>query len=939
MSGTADTESDPLWPRLAALFEQLMDLPVEDQGSHLEVLALESPLLAQRLRVLLLAHARSDPKLARGAAFSAFELDEPPLEVGDRVGPWQLLRRLGEGGMGEVWRAERHEGELRYEVALKRIRGGAQLPELKARFLRERGILARLTHPHIARFIDAGIDAQGSPWLAMEFVDGENLLSYCEQRQLSPRARIQLSLQVLAALDHAHRMLVVHRDLKPGNVLVDRDGEVKLLDFGIAKLLESAPELTATRAHAPLTPRYAAPEQLAGDAVGTAADVYSAGVLLFELLSGRSPFGDEVGSSTRRSPDSLWQAWSRSASAGSTAAAYTLDPRLLRRQLRGELQLILSRALAAAPEDRYPSAAAFADDLQAWLDERPLRSRPTPWPNRLYKLIRRHRLASASLALALFAVVGGLVVSLHQAQQAEQRAAQAEAARAFLGEVFSAADPQLHGDTPPSLNELLQRGAERLQSNDRLDPRTRVLLQQDLGRVSLSLDQRSQAAALLAQAEAAAAQAGLDAQEQRSLQLDLAELALAQDQAESGWQRLHALPLPSTQHAPSAQDLRELGLRSQLLQARSQPAEALALLEPYLQAATWQIEPVGTGLLAHAASVQMQLGRPRDALASVERALPLLTVDSPLGLRVRLFETEVEALRSLVDTPRALARQREVIDLLEQRLGSAHTRTLWARMMLCGLLIGDGALAQADAEYSAVWPELQGEERTGSMRAEALWGWGMVAFRRGEFAPARQRFEQAHALYVQAFGADSGKARQVAEALAMVRVETDDIDAGLAELQTLVAAARAVDDRARLGSLLNSQALALLAAERPAQALPLIEQSLALSAELGQASWWTQVIHARALRLAGDPEAAVAVAEPVVAHYRDVLSPKGGPRRAEAERELALALQQGGPEARARAANLLESALAQRRSALGDDSPLTRQSGIELAQARAYSPR
>ncbi|ODU46181.1 serine/threonine-protein kinase [uncultured Aquimonas sp.] len=939
----SDAGSDPDWATLAALFERLVELPEDARMQALLELQdePERERLLPRLRALLAAHARDDVDLSQGGAAERLTLVDAgadpatlssTLHSGDALGPWTLLRPLGEGGMGEVWLAEREIEGLRQRVALKRIRGGLG-PELTSRFLRERRILARLQHPHIAAFIDAGLAPEGAPWMAMEFVEGERLHEHCARLQLDPRARVGLILQVLDALDHAHRQLVVHRDLKPGNVMVDAEGRVKLLDFGIARLLDDSEvdaTLTRTRTPAPLTPRYAAPEQLAGEPVGIAADLYSAGLLLFELLSGRSPFGESAGSmAARESPDSLWRAYTRAAG----AAHYRIGEGALRRLLRGDLQQILHRALQPQPAARYPSAAAFAEDLRAWREQRPLRSRPTPWPQRLGKWMRRQPLASASLGVAALAIVAGVGSSLWQAQRAAERAAQAEAARQFLGEVFSAADPQLQGDSAPSLQELLARGAERLRANAELDPRSRLLLLQDLARASLGLDQLDQAASLLAEAEALSAGLALEPNEQRALMLDQAALALARDAIDAGLGRLAALPLPSPAQPPDPSALRELGLRGQLLLAGSKSQEAIDLLAPYLQSAEWQMPAARAELLALTARAQMQAGRPRETVAAVEQALVQLDAQAPLGLRLQLYETEVEALRGLLQTPRALARQREVIALVEARLGPEHARSQWARMMLCGLLIGEGALAAADAEYRALWQALGPLDGRDSLRGEALFGWGMVSFRRGEFALARQRFGDARALFERAFGADSHKTRNALEAEAMARVEVGEVEGGLDTLRALVAQSRALDDRTRLSAQLNSLAMGLLAAQRAEAALPLIDESLALAAELGQITAWTRVIQARALRLAGQPERALAVAEVVAAEYRDSISPNGGPRRAEAERELALSLLAAPGADRGRAIALLRSVFEQRLASLGEDSPLTRASVDELASA------
>jgi serine/threonine protein kinase len=282
------------------------------------------------------------------------------------IGPWRVLRLLGRGGMGEVWLGERSDGVVDQQVAIKRVRGAS--PAFVRRLLAERRILARLSHPNIARFIDAGVDLDAQPWMALEYVQGGDLSTWCSEPQPDLRARLELFLKICSAVDHAHRLLVVHRDLKPGNVLVDAQGEPHLLDFGVAKLLdEEAGETTL----AALTPVWAAPEQLRGEPVSTATDVYALGLLLCRLLSGALPAsrarGDlaslmaELGEEDTQRP-------SRLARAGE-GLPYPAE------RLVGDLDAIFAKALRPEPADRYGSAAALAEDVERHLQSRPLGAR------------------------------------------------------------------------------------------------------------------------------------------------------------------------------------------------------------------------------------------------------------------------------------------------------------------------------------------------------------------------------------------------------------------------------------------------------------------------------------------------------------------------------------------------------------------------------------
>jgi hypothetical protein len=425
----------------------------------------------------------------------------------DRVGAFRLVRLLGTGGMGEVWLGERADGAVEQRVALKRVR--ADLPQFGARLREERRILARLEHPNIARFIDAGVDASGAPWLAMEYVDGASITEWCRQRVLPLRDRLQLFIKVCAAVEHAHRHLVVHRDLKPSNVLVDASGEPKLLDFGIAKLLDgSGSEVTA----AALTPAYAAPEQLRGGEISTATDVYALGLLLFRLLAGALP-PTRAGSSAAAV---LAHLDDEETERPSTRAGDSPDLPYAPRALEGDLDAIVAQAIRAEPEARYGSVAALAADVARHLDARPVRARaPTRW-YRFTRFAARQRLPLALGALAVAALLAGTAVALSQAARAEREAAGArrELARAervseFLASLYREQDPLARsgarsGNPQAALAQAVARVGRELGD----EPALAARLLRVLGEAQLNLGELDAARATLEHARSLAEGSG-----------------------------------------------------------------------------------------------------------------------------------------------------------------------------------------------------------------------------------------------------------------------------------------------------------------------------------------------------------------------------------------------------------------------------------------------
>ena|GEM_PF-255804 len=499
------------WSRIAELVDEGLALRPAARVHWLDVLARDEPALAPAVRRLIAVRAAETDTLSTA----------PPAQggrrhrSGDRVGPYLLLEPLGSGGMGEVWLARRDDGALRREVALKLPLLDPARRDVAVRYARERDILAQLEHPNIARLYDAGV-AQGQPFLAMERVHGQHITAYCDGRHLHVEARIALFLQVLAAVQSAHTGLVLHRDLKPSNVLVTDEGQVRLLDFGVATLLEPdgpARDTALTRASGrALTPAYASPEQILGNPLTTASDVYSLGVVLFELLTGARPY-ELPGTSPAELASAILASQSlRPSDAVSEAAAEARGTTAakLRRRLQGDLDAIVLRTLAKQPTARYPSADALADDLRRSLELVPLQARARSRWYRAERFVARHRwvvLGAAAVACALVVSTTAAVVQARRAgeekQLAQTEARNARAVRDFLTEVLSAADPQTPGSTPArerSLQQVVDSAAARIGSALEDQPHAKISVLVTLAGVYSSLDMPDKSIALLEQA-------------------------------------------------------------------------------------------------------------------------------------------------------------------------------------------------------------------------------------------------------------------------------------------------------------------------------------------------------------------------------------------------------------------------------------------------------
>lgn len=699
-----------LLAELYPLLDRALELSPSERAAWLDRLRTERPAVTPWLESLLEQEAALDTSgLLEGEAWAQL-IDDAAPAAGLSVGAYTLERPLGRGGMGSAWLARRGDGRYEGTVAVKLLNLALLDPVSSERFRREGTVLARLTHPNIAHLVDAGLTDGGQPFLVLEYVEGRHIDEYCDEHRLTPARRLALFLQVLAAVGHAHTNLIVHRDLKPSNILVTADGSVKLLDFGIAKLLDDgAPEegSLTERGGLALTPEYAAPEQASGGPVTTATDVYALGVLLYVLLAGRHPTGQRCrtaaehlravldtepprlsaavagsGSSSRAGPARLAAVRATTAkrldfghpndaaALIATAARRATTPDKLCRSLRGDLETIVAKALKKRPQDRYPTVLALAGDLERYLDHQPISARPDTFAYRAAKFVGRHRRGVATafaIVLLVATFVGFYTVRLAaERDRARLEAEKAATISAFLSELFIGADPYATRDTrEPTVRELLDIGAARARRELAGEPALLAEMLTVIGRVYQRLGLNDRAQPLLEQA-----------------------LALGRS-------------LPGSETVRVAQTLNDLGV---LLRMKGDHAAATALLEEAVRMRQRLLGPEDKDV----AVSLVELGRVYDDRGLLDRAEPVFR--QALAIRRRALgdahrETATSAsdlgllLRQKGDLAGAEALLREALDISRQALGDDHPNVATSLNNL-GLIFADqGDHTGAEALY------------------------------------------------------------------------------------------------------------------------------------------------------------------------------------------------------------------------------------------------
>jgi serine/threonine-protein kinase len=847
------------WDRLASLFQGALDRPAGEREAYLRERADDARMLTE-IRALLAAYTTSPGPLERVMAAVMPPASAPAAISRTAVGPYELLREIGRGGMGVVYLARRADGEYQRLVALKLARAPVVDAELRGRFLAERDILAGLTHPNIAPLFDAGVTDDGLPYFTMEFVDGVPIDAYCDAHALTVQARIHLFQDICSAVTAAHRALVVHRDLKPNNVLVTASGDVKLVDFGIAKLLAPGrwTDMQDTAADARLmTPAYASPEQVLGRPVSTATDVYALGLLLYELLCGRRahrlPPGDtpdlhrvvvdtdpmpmaaalsSPGEGDRITADSI------------ARLRQTTAPRLARR-LRGDLERIAAMALRKDPDRRYPTAAQLADDLARHLEGRPVTAHGHSLAYRASRFAKRHRITLVAAAITVATLAGYLVLAILHAREMERAAAREriEAQRAsdvtdFVVGLFEASDPNVVQNREAPLAQLLEDGLHRA---DVLaaQPLLQARLLNAIGRVYFSLGRYADAAGVATRALAAS--------------------------------RLGA----GDQHVDVARDQRLLGLATGALGRQREAVELFrAALEIRRRTSGSRSAEFATDqhhlgyALAQSGEIDEAERHLSDALALRQTLLPAGHEDIAMSLSGMAF---VRGRQGRAHDSVAL--YREALAMRVTGLGPGHPEVARARQNLASALSTSGGFDEAAQELHralGIYRAVYGDRHPSI--ATTLNNLGNLEARRRRDGEAVRHFRAALAMRQDLLGPDHpstvlsqgnlgsvlARTGQLKEAEAMLRAVLarsrgkDDVAMGMPRPQAMANLASVLRDQGRLveseslarealdlsrtqrvnpliqASLLNTLGLTLHAAGRADQAVEMMQQALDL---------------------------------------------------------------------------------------------------------------
>jgi eukaryotic-like serine/threonine-protein kinase len=776
-----ETDVSPLGePEWLRWFDELGELAPDERAARLAALAGDRPELAGRLERLFAAdegaqEILSGPLVQRAPGLVAAALQDGPvpealrdeLLPGTPLGPYRLLGLLGRGGMGEVYRAERADGVFEQRVALKVVKRGMDSEEILRRFRRERQILARLEHPGIARILDGGTAPDGRPYFVLELVEGEPILEHCRRLASPLEERLRLVIAACEAVDAAHRNLVVHRDLKPSNLLVTPEGQVKLLDFGIAKLLEDEPgDMTTRHEQRLLTPAYAAPEQLLGEPVTTATDVYALGVILYELLTSRSPHPGGRSLSTaaqeeiRETIERPSTALRRVAPAIAEEWAGIPDRRRFARRIQGDLDTVVLTALRRDPARRYRSATDLAADLRRFLEERPIQARPDSVLYRAHKLVLRHKLAAAAVAVAIVSLIAGLVVSLREAEKARAQARRAERVKELLVSVFREADPEADQGPDLTAREILAAGAQRVETELDTEPEVQAELLDAIAQIQRSLGLFDPA-----MATAAASLAG----RQRLFGPDSAEAALSLTtlaDATAGRGRLdealrlaeQARPAVERSFAPESPERQRLTqIRAFLLEQKGEPEKALALFSEIVEATRRRSGPGNVEMarrLVEMANILSDLSRYDEAVQVSREALAILEA-SPAASRVE----RAKARRILADLLQVAGRSQESaeqfvasLDLLRAALGPDHFQVAYTLVQYGFVLSELRRYPEAEQTLREAIRILEPLDHYDVDTARRYLGFCLMA--QARFAEAEQQFVEAEQSLRKKVGAD-----------------------------------------------------------------------------------------------------------------------------------------------------------------------------------------
>lgn len=798
------------WQRVSRLFDRAIELEGDARAAFVAAECSGDAALRDELQRMLDADvATSGFDAGVAGAVSLDEPSEPEDASGERLGAWRLLSRVGSGGMGTVYAAQREDGDTAQRAAIKRLQrrwdGSAQAQ----RFLQERRILAQLSHANIPALLDHGLDDEGRPWFALEFVDGKPLTAWADAQRLNPRERIVLMLQVCAAVQHAHERFVVHRDLKPANILVDAGGRARVLDFGVAKRIDDAAGNTVTGLFAGFTPEYAAPEQIAGRPVSAATDVHALGVMLYELLSGQLPYRFEqadLRSAAEAITDRSAERLDRALITGTPDEVQArIDQRrtsapAFRRYVRGDLTRIVQTALAKEPERRYSSVQALADDLKRFLDGRPVSVSGDTFGYRARKFVQRNRWGVAMGAVAAMAVVAGMTGFAYKTAEAQREATRAESqarlakqeetraleeakraqiSRDFMASLLGEASPEQNHGKDTTVREVLERAKARIDREFAGQPDLRVEMLSVVASAYSDLSQYDEAQPLLERA------------------VDVADSTPS-----------IAITTRANAHSKYAYTLLA---QSEAKKAESEARIAIGLLRKQSPG------PLLSEALSILATAQYLQENFAVALHSQQESTDIAGRVS--GKQSRAYAEsliELSYFLEATDQPeRAVTAAREAYDLLSKQVPDgkdpAVTRALWALGM---------ALTASGREAEAIEPlerarnlvaDIYGPRTLKSMRALQLLGSAELGA--GRFAAAKIHLSEAMQL-IAALAPEHPLGTLIHLNLAEARLRSADALGALREInvlrESLAKNSANAPERGRKASLLQAQALAAL---------------------------------------------------------------------------------------------------------------------------------
>ncbi|MGE0554410.1 MAG: tetratricopeptide repeat protein [Gemmatimonadales bacterium] len=942
------------WRRLEPILDAALDLAPEARERFLDrACGQDAQLRSAAGRWLRAAEETSELLRDSAADYAEPLLSSPALAAGTKIGAYRVGKELGRGGMGAVYLAERDDPDLPLKVALKVLPPGLDSdPELTRRLTAERRILAGLEHPHIARLLDGGLLPSGSPWFAMELVGGEPLLAYCDARRLTVEERLRFFLQICEAVQHAHQNLVVHRDLKPSNVLVTRQGVVKLLDFGIAKLLgpdqPSGAEVTRTLQR-PLTPEYASPEQIRGEPPSTAADVYSLGVVLYELLTGQRPlrlahlppheWGRAVLDLPPRPPSAVVEPGSEA------APARGVSPERLRRRLRGDLDLIALTALRKEPERRYSSVERLAEDVRRHLDRLPIAARRDSWWYRAGKVVSRHPVVVGLAATLLLTLTAFVLTTLAQSGALRERTAQAEQVVEFLTGLFEASDPDASGGATVTARQLLERGSRSLEQSLADNPTLRAEMLRTVGVLHHRLGDYPEARRLLERASVVLDSVGARPLDRAGVEAGIASVLLDQGEfaaAESVARRV----LTSRRRALDAGDRRVTDAMTNLaaiLERTSQADEADSLYARALAIERRRGDQSAVaGTLGNLGVFRLARGDPAEATKLLEEAV---AIDRALhGEEHTRTATDLQNLAAALSQAAAFDSAERllerVVEIRERLLGPDHPLVANALALLAGAVGGRGRLDSAATLERRVL-ELR-RAALGEAHPKVAEAWNSLAvgaYRRSRYQEAAAHIERAVAIWRGTLGESHPTFLTGFNNLGAIRRAAGDLAGAEPVLREALALRRRVlgDDHQDVAQTLNNLGQLLDAAGRPTEALDaLVEAERIYRARLGSSHVRVAdvlVNRGKLLCETGREVAGEEATREAVALRRAALDP-ASVALAEAEGEWAICLAARGRQAQAE--SLLATAIPRVEAQLGTDATGSRRLRDALRKVRTH---